>query len=125
MKRIATLIAVLSLSTAVFGETFVNTAGSDDGVAIAGYDTVSFFTQHKAVLGRADFEQTYLGAKWRFSSEENLSLFRKDPERYMPQWGGQCAWCISENCVSTKKLSGDFEFVDGKLYLFTFGNKSA
>lgn len=124
MKRLAIFILFLLTSTAILAETFINTVGSDDGIAIAGFDTVSFFTQKKAVLGRPEFEHAHLGATWRFSSEENLKLFKEDPDKYIPQWGGQCAWCVSENCVSKKKLNGEFEFIEGKLYLFSYGVKS-
>ena len=124
MKRLVILVFSLLISTQVLSDTFINTVGSNDGVAISGFDTVAFFTEKKAIPGKPEFEHTYLGAKWLFSSQENLKLFKENPGKYMPEWGGQCAWCVSENCVSKKKLNGDFEFVDGKLYLFAFGTKS-
>jgi hypothetical protein len=51
-----------------------------------------------------------------------MKLFQANPEKYLPAWGGHCAWGVSENAVSRKLLSGDFEMIDGKLYLFSFGN---
>lgn len=124
MKKAFLLLIALLFSTATFSQTFINTVGSDDSVAIGGFDTVAFFKEQKAVPGKPEFEHEYLGAKWRFSNEENLALFKADPEKYLPEWGGQCAWCVAENCISPKKISGDFAFVDGKLYLFSYGNGS-
>ena len=124
MRNLALLFASLLLSACALAQTFVNTVGSDDGVAISSFDPVAFFTQKKAIVGKPEFSHAYLGAKWLFSSEENLKAFQATPEKYLPEWGGQCATCVSENCISTKKLSGDFEIVDAKLYLFAHGNQS-
>lgn len=124
MKRLVTLLFLFSLSTQSFAETFINTTGSDDKTAISGFDTVAFFTEKKAIPGKPGFEFSYLGAKWLFSNQENLNLFQNNPEKYMPEWGGQCAWGVSENGLSKKKISGSFEMINGKLYLFSFGNKS-
>ncbi len=107
-----------------FAGTIINTTGSDDSTAISGFDAVAFFTQNKAVQGKPELEFKYQGASWHFASQENLQAFIKNPEKFMPEWGGQCAWCISENCISSKKLSGSFDLIDGKLYLFAHGNDS-
>jgi YHS domain-containing protein len=127
MKRLILFFALLLLSTQVLSaEPYLNTVGSDDKTAISGFDTVAFFTEKKAFLGRAEFEHTYRGVKWRFSSKENLKLFQENPEKFMPEWGGHCAWAVSEvGGISPKKLSGSFEIIDGKLYLFSFGNRAA
>ena len=122
MKQLMGLLFGLWMSFASLAQTYVNTTGSDDKTAISGFDTVSFFTGKKAVAGKPEFEHTHLGARWLFSSAENLKLFQDNPEKYMPEWGGQCAWCVSENCLSKKKIDGSFEILSGKLYLFSPGN---
>jgi YHS domain-containing protein len=124
MKAVLTLLLGLVLMGGSLAQTSVNTVSSDDGTAISGYDAVTFHTQNKAVRGDMKFQFQHAGAKWLFSTDENLKAFEKDPEKYMPAWGGQCAWAVSENTVSTKKLSGDFSLIDGKLYLFSSGNRS-
>ena len=56
------------------------------------------------------------GAKWRFSSQENLDLFREDPERYAPRYGGYCAYAMA----SGKKAKIDpeaFTIWEDRLYL--------
>jgi hypothetical protein len=56
------------------------------------------------------------GATWRFASAENLARFRSDPARYAPQFGGYCAWAVSQHYLAP----GDPDYwriVDGKLYL--------
>ncbi|MGI0036518.1 MAG: YHS domain-containing (seleno)protein [Nitrososphaera sp.] len=124
MRNLILFVVTLFAALSVQAQTFINTVGSDDGVAISSYDAVAFFTEKKAVLGNREFVHSHLGAKWLFSSAENLKAFQENPDKFLPAWGGQCAWCISENCVSSKKLNGDFGFVDGKLYLFAYGTNS-
>ena len=114
------LLLIASLAAA---GTFVNTAGSDDGTAISGYDTVAFFTVRRAVQGKREFSVEWMGAKWLFASAENLALFKANPEKFAPQYGGHCAWCVSENCICGRPANGQFEVLEGRLYLFPDGNK--
>ena len=58
------------------------------GIAIDGYDTVAYFTLEKPVMGDEKFSHQHNGATWLFSSEEHLNLFKSDPKKYMPQYGG-------------------------------------
>ena len=58
------------------------------GLAIKGYDTVAYFTDGKPVKGSSDYEYKWQGARWRFANQEHLDMFKADPERYAPQYGG-------------------------------------
>jgi YHS domain-containing protein len=58
------------------------------GLAIKGYDPVAYFTLSKPVKGKKEFEYNWQDAQWRFSSAEHLNLFKSDPEKYAPQYGG-------------------------------------
>ena len=59
-----------------------------DGIAIKGYDTVSYHTEGRATKGSSEFFHTWNDAKWHFASAENRDLFAADPKRYAPQYGG-------------------------------------
>lgn len=86
------------------------------GNALRGYDAVAYFAVDKAVKGDPKFEYTWNGAKWFFSSEENMKKFQADPEAYAPQFGGYCSYAVSEGYTA----DGDpeaWKVVDGKLYL--------
>ena len=90
--------------------------GTLSNTALGGYDAVSFFTPGAPVEGARDFETTYNGATWRFSSAENLARFEADPVAYAPQYGGYCAWAIAQGYTA----KGDPRYatvVAGKLYL--------
>lgn len=85
--------------------------------AVGGYDTVAYFTQGKPVEGKEEFQTTYKGAEWLFSSKEHLDMFTADPEKYAPQYGGYCAFALgfNESLVSTSPKA--WNITDGKLYL--------
>ena len=90
--------------------------GTFSSLAVGGYDTVAYFKAGKPVKGTAQFETAYKGATWRFASAENLTAFKANPTAYAPQYGGYCAWAVSQNYTA----SGDpnyWKIVSGKLYL--------
>ena len=57
-------------------------------VAIKGYDPVAYFNLNKPVKGKKEFEYKWQDARWRFANEDHLKLFKSDPEKYAPQYGG-------------------------------------
>ncbi len=58
------------------------------GLAIDGMDPVAYFTEGRAVPGRADLEASVAGAVWRFCNDDNRAFFLAHPEIYGPQFGG-------------------------------------
>ena len=87
-----------------------------DGVALRGYDAVAYFTEGKALKGQPQWQHEWAGAKWRFASAANRDLFAKDPAKYAPQFGGYCAWAVSNNYTydADPEL---WKIVNGKLYV--------
>lgn len=84
--------------------------------AIRGYDPVAYFTYGKAVKGNTQLTCSWSGSNWYFDSQKNLDAFKADPEKYAPQFGGYCAYGVSENHKSPTDPQA-FTIVDGKLYL--------
>jgi len=86
------------------------------GVILKGYDPVAYFTQKKAVKGSSKYQSTYQGVTYYFSSAADLATFKKNPPKYVPQYGGFCA-----NGVKNNKLTDAdptvFFIVKGKLYV--------
>ena len=58
------------------------------GIAIDGYDPVSYFVDGTPRQGRPDFELRLGGASWRFVNEGNMAAFAADPDVYTPRFGG-------------------------------------
>ncbi len=84
--------------------------------AVSGYDTVAYFTEGKPVKGNSKFKYKYEGAEWFFSSATNLELFKNDPEKYSPQYGGYCAWAVSQGHTASADPK-QWHIDSGKLYL--------
>jgi YHS domain-containing protein len=84
--------------------------------AINGYDTVAYFTAGKPVKGQDSLSYEWMGAKWKFSTQANLELFRANPEKYAPQYGGYCAYGVAQDSL-VKVEPDQFTVREGKLYL--------
>ncbi|MDX2154190.1 MAG: YHS domain-containing (seleno)protein [Bryobacteraceae bacterium] len=86
------------------------------GVALQGYDPVAYFTASKATKGSDSISHEWMGAKWYFSSDANRKLFIASPEKYAPQFGGYCAWAVSNNYTANADPEA-WKIIDGKLYV--------
>jgi YHS domain-containing protein len=91
----------------------VNLSG---GLAVKGYDVVAYFEKAMPVKGSSAFETQWNGATWRFSRAEHKEKFVADPPRYAPQFGGYCAWAVSNNYTAGIDPEA-WKIVEGKLYL--------
>lgn len=89
---------------------------ADDMGAIRGYDPVAYHLQGMPVKGDQAYALNYNDSVWLFSSEENRDRFRNDPERYAPQYGGFCAYAMSNGLVVSTDPDA-WTIVDEKLYL--------
>ncbi len=88
----------------------------ENNVAIRGTDPVAYFTQGAPVAGSAEFTYTWNNANWQFASAENRVLFAANPDAYAPQYGGFCAWAVSQGYTAPIDPNA-WKIVDGKLYL--------
>lgn len=88
------------------------------GVAIDGYDPVAYFKTSKAVEGKKELSVNTGGAVYYFSNPQNVALFKADPAKYQPQYGGWCAYAMGAKGEKVEIDPETFKIVDGKLYLF-------
>jgi YHS domain-containing protein len=89
---------------------------SKNGLAMNGYDAVAYVTDGRPVEGSPQFETKWNGVLWRFASAAHRDAFFENPERYAPQFGGYCAYAVSQGHTA----NGDprvWKIVDGRLYL--------
>lgn len=97
--------------------TFHTTA---QGVAIDGYDPVAYFAEGGATKGSSEHSHEWSGATWHFASAENAASFTADPEKYAPQFGGQCSFGASLGKEAEASPTA-WRIIDGKLYLMKDG----
>jgi YHS domain-containing protein len=91
--------------------------GEDTHLMLFGHDVVSYFTENTHKLGSPAIKTVHKGVTFRFSKAEHKTLFDKEPEKYIPQYGGYCA----NGIVYGIPWGGDadsWRMIDGKLYIF-------
>jgi YHS domain-containing protein len=114
MKRLIFVFAIL-LFAACERKTTSEVFLSNEG-AVNGYDVVAYFTDSAAVKGSKEFIYRWNDADWFFASSQHRDMFKENPERYAPQFGGYCAYGASEG-YKAQTAPDAWTIVDGKLYL--------
>jgi len=89
----------------------------DNGVAIGGYDVISYFSG-EAHRGFESFSAKHNGVTYYFFTKDNRAAFINSPEQYLPQFGGFCAWGVGAKSAKFLIDPESYDIVDGKLYLF-------
>ena len=88
------VVFFIGISTTLFSQQV--DYNTKKGYVAEGYDVVSYFTNKKPVEGNKKNQTTFDGAKFKFFSAKNLELFKANPTKYIPQYGGYCACgCIA------------------------------
>ncbi len=112
------LALTAAATTAQAGEFF-----ETNGLAIGGYDPVTYFTEHKAVPGLAAYTTQYHGSTFRFATAADRDTFIQSPAKYVPQYHGFCAFGVAEGAKAPADPAA-FAVYDGKLY-FNYSPKVA
>ena len=111
------LAAALALTLSAPPEAFAQAKSSAPRLALKGYDPVAYFTAAAPTPGRPEFELLHDGVRYQFASAQNRDLFKADPDKYVPQFGGACA----NNMANGQRSESDptvWLIADGKLYVF-------
>ncbi|KIC24630.1 MULTISPECIES: YHS domain-containing (seleno)protein [Leisingera] len=119
MNKVKALISGVALSVAMATSALaagVEINASSTGLAMQGYDPVAYFTDGAPTKGSYKITSIYNDATYRFASEEHKAAFEKNPEAYVPAYGGYCAFGTAMGF----KFDGDpnhWKIVDNTLYL--------
>jgi YHS domain-containing protein len=112
MKMMKTFVlAVTALSVQALAMDYTHSTPG-----LSGYDPVAYFTDGKPVRGSGYQVTVFKGITYAFASEEHKKMFEANPEKYVPVYGGFCAYGVAVG----KKFVADpevWKIVDGKLYL--------
>lgn len=109
------IITFLLVSATSFGQSI--DYNTEDGFIAKGYDVVAYFNMI-AIEGSNNYSTIFDNVKYKFSSQINLDTFLKNPNAYIPQYGGYCAYAVASNSKKVDVNPETFEIRDGKLYLF-------
>ena len=119
---VAVLVVVLGLLVGIAGpaaagaDAPVPAVNAQEGIGLKGYDPVAYFINRAPTQGSEQYSYVWKGTTYRFASEENLQRFKADPEKYLPQYGGYCAYALSLNRIADINPSR-WAIVNRKLYL--------
>jgi len=113
MRTVITIL-LIAFSTALAAQKNYYTK---KGAVAKGYDVVAYFS-NEAKQGSKEFSTEYDGVQFYFSSQENLKTFQENPTKYVPQYGGFCAYAMGVKGSKVSINPETFEIREGKLYLF-------
>ena len=112
MKTFITIL-LIAISTTFIAQEY----NLKKGYVAEGYDVVSYFS-NTAEKGDTAYTATFEGVKFKFVSKQNLETFKSAPNKYIPAYGGFCAYALGTKGERVAVNPETFEIRDGKLYLF-------
>ncbi|MBL4800312.1 MAG: hypothetical protein JKY45_00360 [Emcibacter sp.] len=123
---ISTLVLVIGGGFSLYltfqaNQTVALTHADARGVAIESFDPVAYHTAGAAQKGVANFQVTWAGSIWYFTSLENRQAFSADPEKYAPQYGGYDPLGMATGGAAQPATPELWTIEEGKLYLFYSG----
>jgi hypothetical protein len=110
------------------------TCSQSTNPVLGGLDVIPYFYNHSYVGERGIdiLFSVYNGFTYLFSTNDHKAMFDENPEQYIPQYGGYCAWGIageycpaypwSETCLGP---SGNWQYgtvISQKLYFFLYAD---
>ena len=112
------VVCLLSLfvTGAALADPPITPVNTEQGLAVKGYDPVSYFTTGQPTTGLTQFSTSYKGVTYRLASAENRDRFIATPEKFVPQYGGYCAYAIPLNKIADIDPE-QWAIVNDKLYL--------
>lgn len=93
----------------------------DSKIALQGYSTVSYIDLGIPQINK-QFKTSKDGVDYYFVDAGQKQKFEANPDKYLPQYGGFCAFGVS---VGAKFRVNPYKYVvkDGKLYLFLYNTE--
>lgn len=113
---LVTALAMITIGAAALAADKPQVNSNRRRVAVEGTDVVAYFNESKPVKGKEEFQHEWNGAMWRFASPANRDQFAAAPAKYAPQFGGYCAWAVSQGYTADIDPRA-WKIVNGKLYL--------
>jgi YHS domain-containing protein len=116
MMVVLGLVVGIAGSAAAGADSSVPAVNAADGIGLKSYDPVAYFINGAPTKGSEQYSYLWKGVTYRFASAGNLEKFKADPEKYLPQYGGYCAYAMSLDRIADIDPSR-WAIVNGKLYL--------
>ena len=121
MKHTFTILAFICFIQLVKAQnesTRIKHYNTSENIALSGYDPVTYFV-NKPVPGKENITYTYKGITYQFINNNSKTLFKANPAKYEPAYGGWCAYALAKK--KPEKMEADpetYKIINGKLYVF-------
>ena len=112
-------LAAFSFSTALFAQDKMANNIDNSNIALQGYSPVSYLDLGIAQRGVKEFKSEYNKVVYYFTSKEQKAVFDKNPKRYLPQYGGFCAFGVYAG-AKFRPDPNKFIVKDGKYFLYLY-----
>ena len=117
--RISVLTTIIFTAVTGFSQNKMANNIDNSNIALNGYSPVSYLDLGLAQKGVKEFKSERDGVVYYFTSEEQKASFDKKPEKYLPQYGGFCAFGIYAG-AKFRTDPNKFIVKDGKYFLFLY-----
>jgi YHS domain-containing protein len=120
VKSTVFAIILTVITSAVYAQNFKANHNTDDSkIALSGYSPVSYLDLGIAQKGVKEYKASFDGLAYYFTTKDQKNKFEANPQKYLPQYGGYCAFGVS---VGAKFRADPNKFVvkDGKYFLFLY-----
>lgn len=115
-RRVSILVLWITVVTLSAAPAAAEKAFIRGGFGVSGYDPVAYFTDGAPTPGLDQFTAEHAGVKYKFASAEHRDLFLAEPAKYLPQYGGHCAYAAAKGALASTDPEA-FTVLNGKLYL--------
>ncbi len=119
LKSILVVAFIALFSNGIFAQV---EAVDKSGLAIGGYDVVAYHKANKAIKGNPSIIEKIGKTEYHFANKANAKAFKANPDKYLPQCAGYCAWGVVEKDSKFSINPETFKIVNNKLYLFFNGD---
>ena len=120
MKSSIIFIVVFALfSTSLFAQDNKANNIDNSNIALQGYSPVSYADLGLAQIGVKEFKSEYKKVIYYFTSADQKASFDRNPGKYLPEYGGFCAFGIFAG-AKFRPDPNKFISKDGKYFLYLY-----
>ncbi|MCR9252827.1 MAG: hypothetical protein NXI20_20560 [bacterium] len=117
--KLSVLLILILGTTQVFAQDKKANNIDNSNIALEGFSPVSYLDLGIAQKGLKQFKSEYQKVVYYFTSNEQKQKFDKNPSKYLPQYGGYCAFGVY---AGAKFRPNPYKFIveNGKYFLYLY-----
>lgn len=119
LKSISILIIAVVTANLTFAQDKKANNIDNSNIALLGYSPVSYLDLGIAQRGIKEFKTEHNKVVYYFTNADQKKKFDKNPSKYLPQYGGYCAFGVYAG-AKFRPDPNKFIVKDGKYFLFLY-----